>query len=145
MVNIKVKKLNKDANIPFRATLGSAGADLCACLDSDVIIEHGERRLIPTGISVEIPAGYGGFIFARSSLGKSGISLANGVGVIDSDYRGEMKILLINHSGEPYIVRNGDRIAQLVILPVCITEFIEEENLSETSRGTGGFGSTGIN
>ncbi|MDR2532411.1 MAG: dUTP diphosphatase [Oscillospiraceae bacterium] len=140
---VKIKKLNNGAQAPFRATSGSAGADLCACLEADIIIEHGERRLIPTGIAAEIPAGYGGFMFARSSLGKRGVSLANGVGVIDSDYRGEMQMLLINHSGEPYIVKNGDRIAQLVIMPVCNAEFITDGELSQTERGEGGFGSTG--
>ena len=131
--------------MPFRATSGSAGADISACLDSDVIIERGERKLIPTGIAVEIPEGYGGFMFARSSMGKQGISLANGVGVIDSDYRGEMGALLINHSGENFTVKNGDRIAQLVVLPVCQANFIQDDELSDTDRGMGGFGSTGKN
>jgi dUTP pyrophosphatase len=142
-MNIKIKKLKEGAKTPLRATSGSAGADLCACLEADVIIASGERKLIPTGIAVEIPVGYGGFVFARSSLGKRGIALANSVGVIDSDYRGEMGMLLINHSGEGFIVKNGDRIAQLVIIPVCAADFIEDESLTETERGTGGFGSTG--
>jgi dUTP pyrophosphatase len=142
-MNIKVKKLKEAAKLPFRATSGSAGADLCACLEEDVVIASGERRLIPTGIAVEIPAGYGGFMFARSSLGKQGVSLANGVGVIDSDYRGEMGMLLINHSGEGFTIKNGDRIAQLVVLPVCQAEFVSDDGLSETERGEGGFGSTG--
>ncbi|MDR2559445.1 MAG: dUTP diphosphatase [Oscillospiraceae bacterium] len=142
---IKTKKLNDGAKVPFRATPGSAGADLCACLEADVVIASGERLLIPTGLAVEIPIGYGGFMFARSSLGKQGVSLANGVGVIDSDYRGEIGMLLFNHGSEPFIVKNGDRIAQLVILPVCAAEFITVDNLAETERGEGGFGSTGKN
>jgi len=142
-MHIKVKKLNADAKIPFRATSGSAGADLCACLESDITLTSGERRLIPTGIVVEIPEGYGGFMFARSSLGKHGIALANSVGVIDSDYRGEMGMLLVNNSGEDFTVRNGERIAQLVILPVCAAEYVLHDGLSETGRGEGGFGSTG--
>jgi dUTP pyrophosphatase len=142
-MNIRIKKLNENAKLPFRATSGSAGADLCACLEADVIIASGERKLIPTGIAVEIPEGFGGFMFARSSLGKRGVALANSVGVIDSDYRGEMGMLLVNHSSEPFTVRNGDRIAQLVIIPVCAAEFVIGDNLSETDRGAGGFGSTG--
>ena len=140
---IKTKKLHEGAQLPFRATSGSAGADLCACIDAEIVIEHGERRLIPTGLAVEIPAGHVGLMFARSSLGKRGISLANGVGVIDSDYRGEMGMLLINHSGEPFTVKNGDRIAQLLIIPVCAAQFTLEQDLTETGRGEGGFGSTG--
>jgi len=142
-MQIKVKKLTETAKLPFRATSGSAGADLCACLESDVVINHGERKLIPTGLAVEIPEGHVGLMFARSSLGKQGVSLANGVGVIDSDYRGEMGMLLINHSGEPFTVKNGDRIAQLVVLPVCGADYFADDGLSETERGTGGFGSTG--
>jgi len=140
---VKVKKLNDNAKVPYRATSGSAGADLCACLESDVIIAPREHRLIPTGIAVEIPEGYGGFMFARSSLGKQGVGLANSVGVIDSDYRGEMGMLLINHSDVPFTVCNGDRIAQLVIMPVYAAEFICDDELSGTARGEGGFGSTG--
>ena len=144
-MTVKVKRLKNNAELPLRATWGSAGADLCACTEADIIIQSGERRLIPTGLAVEIPQGYGGFMFARSSLGKRGVGLANGVGVIDSDYRGEMQMLLINHSGEPFTVKNGDRIAQLVIMPVCMADFELDEILSETHRGEGGFGSTGKN
>jgi len=141
---IKIKKLNESTQTPFRATSGSAGADLFARLEADVTLESAERKLIPTGLIIEISEGYGGFVFPRSSLAsKHGISLSNCVGVIDSDYRGELKIAVINHSDESFIIKNGDRIAQLVIIPVCSAEFIEEDSLSETERGEGGFGSTG--
>jgi dUTP pyrophosphatase len=142
-MNIRIKILKDGVKAPFRATAGSAGADLCACLEADAVIASGERVLIPTGIAVEIPVGYGGFMFARSSLGKRGIALANSVGVIDSDYRGEMGMLLVNNSGGDFTVRHGDRIAQLVIMPVEQAEFFTGSELSETERGAGGFGSTG--
>jgi dUTP pyrophosphatase len=143
-MNIKIKKLNSEAKLPFRATFGSAGADLFACLEADIVIASGERKLIPTGLSLEIPEGFGGFVFPRSSLAsKHGISLSNCVGVIDSDYRGELKVALINHSSESFTIKNGDRIAQFVIIPVCAAEFTETQELTETKRGEGGFGSTG--
>ena len=144
-MDIKVKKMNSMARIPLQATDGSAGSDLYACLDEDVTLAPGERKLIPTGIAIEIPyTRSAGFVFPRSSLSsKFGISLANCVGVIDSDYRGEVKVPLINHSSEPYTIKNGDRIAQLVVMPVIDTEFIETDELTETDRGEGGFGSTG--
>lgn len=144
-MNINVKKLNENARFPFRATSGSAGADLFACIDSDVTLAPGERKLIPTGIAIELPdCNCGAFVFPRSSVSsKFGVSLANCVGVIDSDYRGEIKVPLINHSSEPYIVKNGDRIAQMVIMPVIMPEYTEAQQLEETARGEGGFGSTG--
>ncbi|MCL2697786.1 MAG: dUTP diphosphatase [Oscillospiraceae bacterium] len=145
-MNIKVKKLSEDVEVPFRATSGSAGADIYAYVKTDVLLKPGERVLIPTGLMLEIPENYGGFVFPRSSLAsKHGISLSNCVGVIDSDYRGELKVAVINHSADNFVIKNGDRIAQLVILPVCGAKFITEENLSETGRGQGGFGSTGKN
>jgi len=141
---INYKKLHSDAKPPYRATQNSAGADLFAFLESDVIIESGERLLIPTGIAAEIPTGYGGFVFPRSSLStKHGVSLANCVGVIDADYRGEVKVSLINHGNAAYTIKNGDRIAQLVIMPIEAAEFAEKADLSDTDRGEGGFGSTG--
>ena len=145
-MNIKVKKLNKNARLPYRATEGSAGADLFACLDNDVVLKPGERFLVPTGISIELNSiECGAFIFPRSSLSyKNGISLANCVGVVDSDYRGEVKVPLINHSDSDFIIHNDDRIAQLVILPVIIPSFKESDSLNSTERGSGGFGSTGI-
>lgn len=145
-MKIQVKKLNENAKLPFRATDGSAGADLFACIEQDIVIEAGERVLVPTGIAFAIPdKGYGGFVFPRSSVAsKHGVSLSNCVGVIDSDYRGEVKIPIINHSRTAYTVKNGDRIAQLVIMPVDVSDFVEASDLSDTERGEGGFGSTGI-
>lgn len=144
-MQINVKKLCERARLPFRATQGSAGADLFACIDEDVVIAPQERVLIPTGIAIELETvETGAFIFPRSSLSsKYGISLANCVGVIDNDYRGEIKIPVINHSSEPYTIHDGERIAQLVVLPVVLPLFIETENLNETQRADGGFGSTG--
>ena len=131
--------------MPFRATDGSAGADLFACIPGEVVIAPGERKLIPTGIAIGIPyGGCGAFIFPRSSVSsKFGVSLANCVGVVDSDYRGEIIVPLINHSDEPYTVKDGDRIAQMVVMPVIIPDFIPVDELETTVRGSGGFGSTG--
>lgn len=145
-MNIKVKKMNEKAKLPFRATEGSAGADLFACLDDNIILKPNERRIIPTGLAIELnDINCGAFIFPRSSVAsKAGVSLANCVGVVDSDYRGEIGIPLINHSDKDFTVHNGDRIAQLVVLPVIIPSFTEENELNETKRGSGGFGSTGV-
>lgn len=143
-MKIKTRILKENTKLPFRATEGSAGADLYACTDNDIILKSGERKLIPTGIAVEIPVGYGGFVFPRSSVAlKNGIALANCVGVVDSDYRGELMIPAINHGKEDFIIKNGDRIAQLVIMPVDNTEYEIAEELTDTERGEGGFGSTG--
>lgn len=143
---INVKKLNNKARLPFRATQGSAGADLFACIDTDIVVSPKERVLVPTGIAIELDSPeVGAFIFPRSSLSsKFGISLANCVGVIDSDYRGEVKVPIINHSKESYTIHSGDRIAQMVILPVILPTFSESNELTETERADGGFGSTGI-
>jgi len=135
-------KMREHAKSPFRATPGSAGADLCACLEADLLIKSGERVLVPLGVAVEIPHGYGGFLFARSSLGKSSLALANAVGVIDSDYRGEISALLINNGSADYTIKDGDRLVQLVIMPVETADFVEAAALSYTERGSGGFGST---
>lgn len=141
---IEVKKLNDKAKLPCRATADSAGADLCACIDDDIALMPGERRLIPTGIAFAVPTGFGGFVFPRSGLSsKFGVSLANCVGVIDSDYRGEVKVPVINHSSEPYTIKAGERIAQLVIMPVDLCEYGFSDELDKTERGEGGFGSTG--
>ncbi len=141
---IEVKKLNDKAKLPCRATADSAGADLCACIDDDIALMPGERRLIPTGIAIAVPTGFGGFVFPRSGLSsKFGVSLANCVGVIDSDYRGEVKVPVINHSSEPYTIKAGERIAQLVIMPVDLCEYGFSDELDKTERGEGGFGSTG--
>lgn len=143
---LKIKKLCENAVIPKAATGGSAGMDLYACLDADVTIKAGERALIPTGIAIALPDNsYVAYIYARSGLAvKSGITLANCVGVIDSDYRGELKVGLVNISDKPFTVSNGERIAQLVIAPVIVPEILEVDELDETERAAGGFGSTGI-
>lgn len=143
---INVKKLNENAQLPFRATRGSAGADLFACIDTDIVVLPQERVLVPTGIAIELESHEtGAFIFPRSSLSsKFGISLVNCVGVVDSDYRGEIKVPVINHSNEPYTIHNGERIAQMVILPVILPTFAEADELTETQRSDGGFGSTGV-
>lgn len=143
-MKIKTKKININAKLPFKATEGSAGADLFACIESELIIKPGKTNMIPVGIAVEIPVGFGGFIFPRSSLGsKYGITLPNCVGVIDSDYRGELCVPLINLGSADFVIQNGDRIAQLVILPVENAEYEDASELSDTVRGKGGFGSTG--
>ena len=141
---LKVKKLKDHAILPSRATAGSAGADLYACLDSPLILPVGGLRVVPTGIAVEISPGWAGFVFGRSGLGlKHGIAPANAVGVIDSDYRGEIAVGLINHGSEDYIIQPGERIAQLILLPVSLAEIVSVNELSGTERGTGGLGSTG--
>ncbi len=143
-MRIKTKILKENAKLPFKATEGSAGADLYACVDNEIVLKPNERKLIPIGIAVEIPMGFGGFVFPRSSVAsKFGVSLANCVGVVDSDYRGELLVPLINHSNEDYIIKNGDRIAQLVIIPVENADYEISDGLSDTLRGKGGFGSTG--
>ena len=141
---IKVKKLRTGAHLPPYGTEFSAGADLYACLESDVTIAPGEPKKIPTGIAMELPVGTAGLIYARSSLGtKKGLAPANKVGVVDSDYRGEFMIFLHNHGTEAQTICHGDRVAQLVVTPVFTPGFLEAEELSDTARGAGGFGSTG--
>ncbi|MFG6327437.1 MAG: dUTP diphosphatase [Lachnospiraceae bacterium] len=142
--NVNIKKLNQNAIIPSYGTEYSAGADLYACLNEPVTINPGETAFIKTGLSIEIPAGYAGLVYARSGLScKQGLAPANKVGVIDADYRGEIMVALHNHSGEAKTVGYGDRIAQLVITPFLTANFIEADELSATVRGGGGFGSTG--
>ncbi len=141
---IKVKRLRPGAQLPTYGTEFSAGADLYACLEENVAIAPGETKKIPTGLAMEIPAGYAGLIYARSSLGtKRGLAPANKVGVVDSDYRGEFMIFLHNHGCEVQTVAHGDRVAQLLVTPVFTPGFFEVEELEQTQRGTGGFGSTG--
>ncbi|MBR0351713.1 MAG: dUTP diphosphatase [Oscillospiraceae bacterium] len=141
---INIKKLNPAAIIPTSGSKLSAGYDLYACLDSPVTIRAHKTEKIGTGLSVEIPEGYFGAIFARSGLAsKSGIRPANCVGVCDSDYRGEYIVPLHNDTDEDYTVCHGDRIAQMIVLPYLSVEFIETGELSETDRGSSGFGSTG--
>ena len=143
-MKVKIKKLNENAIIPTYGTEYSAGADLYALLDSSVEIAPHETTFIHTGISVEIPEGYCGLIFARSGLAsKRGLAPANKVGVIDADYRGEIMVTLHNHSEIIATVEPCERIAQLAILPFLKAEFEEVDELSDTVRGAGGFGSTG--
>ena len=143
-MKVKIKKLNENAIIPTYGTEYSAGADLYALLDSSVEIAPHETTFIHTGISVEIPEGYCGLIFARSSMGaKRGLAPANKVGVIDADYRGEIMVALHNHSEKTATVEPGERVAQLAIVPFLKAEFEEADELSDTVRGEGGFGSTG--
>lgn len=141
----KVRRLRESAKLPFRATEGSAGMDLYACIDSPVTLGTGEKAVIPTGIAIELPsAELAAFVFARSGLAiKHGIGLLNGVGVIDSDYRGEICVGVVNQLAEPYTIAPDERIAQLVIMPVSLITPVEAQSLDDTARGEGGFGSTG--
>ena len=144
MEKISVKKLRPGAVLPTYGTEYSAGADLYACLDEPVTIEPGKTVMIPTGLAMELPAGYAGLIYARSGLSvKRGLAPANKVGVIDADYRGEFMVALLNHGSTAQTVEHGERIAQLVITPVFMPGFTEVAELSDTARGAGGFGSTG--
>lgn len=141
---IHVKKLRADAVLPTYGSAGAAGADLYACLETSVVIAPGKTAFIPTGLAMEIPCACVGLIYARSGLAcKRGLAPANKVGVIDSDYRGEFIVALHNHGGEPQTVNHGERIAQLLIMPVYTPGFAEVDALDDTSRSAGGFGSTG--
>ena len=141
---IRVKKLHPNAKLPTYGSAEAAGADLYACLDEPVTIPPGETAWIPTGLALEVPKGCAGLVYARSSLGaKRGLAPANKVGVIDSDYRGEIRVVLLNHGKVPQTVENGERVAQFLITPVLTPGYVEVEELSDTDRGTGGFGSTG--
>ena len=141
---IRVKKLKENAIMPTYGSCEAAGADMYACLDAPVLIAPGKSVFVPTGLSMEIPQGYAGLIYARSGLAcKRGLAPANKVGVVDSDYRGEFMIVLHNHSNEPQTIDHGERIAQLVITPVFTPGFVEVDDLSATQRAAGGFGSTG--
>ncbi|MBR5930592.1 MAG: dUTP diphosphatase [Lachnospiraceae bacterium] len=144
MEPINVKKLDERAILPTYGSAYSAGADLYACLDETVTIPPGEAVLIHTGLAMEIPEGYAGLIYARSGLAtKKGLAPSNKVGVVDPDYRGEIMVSLFNHSKEERIVEHGERIAQLVIAPFLTASWNVVEELEETVRGAGGFGSTG--
>ncbi|AZR72409.1 deoxyuridine 5'-triphosphate nucleotidohydrolase [Anoxybacter fermentans] len=148
-MQVKIKKLSekigKEFKAPTYATKGSAGCDLVACIDKPITLKPGEIMKIPTGIAIQIPSpAYAGFIFPRSGLSsKHGINLVNCVGVIDSDYTGEIICPVQNNGSEPYIIEPGERIAQLVIMPIVQVDFVWVEELDETERGAGGFGSTG--
>ena len=148
-MNLKIKyvspKIGKEIPAPFYASAGSAAMDLCACVDEPVTVEPRALVSIPTGIAIALPsAEYVALVFARSGLGiKHGITLSNGVGVIDSDYRGEIRVGLTNLSDTAYTVAPGDRIAQLAVMPVVQAQLEVCDSLDETERGQGGFGSTG--
>ncbi len=143
--NVKVKKVRKDAVLPTYGTASSAGADLYACLETDSVeIDPRQTVMIPTGLSMEIPEGFAGLIYARSGLAsKKGLAPANKVGVVDSDYRGEIMVALHNHSDKVVSVERGERIAQFIITPYLRANFEKVTELSDTERGAGGFGSTG--
>jgi dUTP pyrophosphatase len=143
-MKILVKKLDEKAVLPTYGSLDAAGADLYACMPEDVSIQSGETKLIHTGLALEIPKGYAGFLYARSGMAtKRGLAPANKVGVVDADYRGEIMVALYNHSSTVQVVSSGERIAQLVIAPVFTPTFELVDGLSDTDRGNGGFGSTG--
>lgn len=144
-MEVKIKKLREDAKIPERGTPFAAGADLYACFDGGWIdIAPGDTVMVPTGIAVEIPEGYAGFILARSGLAtKRDLAPANKVGLIDSDYRGEIMVALHNHGAVQQTVEKYERVAQLMIVPYALADYVEAAELSDTERGEGGFGSTG--
>lgn len=145
MQTVRIQATDR-AVVPSYATAGSAGADLSACLDEGqtVVIPPGGRAMIPTGLRMQIPVGFEVQVRPRSGLAaKQGITVLNTPGTIDSDYRGEVKVILINHSHDPYTVHHGDRIAQMVIAPVIQCDFLITEDLEDSTRGSGGFGSTG--
>ena len=144
MSTIRVKKLSPKAILPTYGSQEAAGADLYACLDAPVTIAPGETAWSPTGLALEVPKGCAGLVYARSSLGvKRGLAPANKVGVIDSDYRGEIRVVLLNHGKETQTVEHGERVAQFLITPVLTPAYEEVEELTDTQRGVGGFGSTG--
>lgn len=143
-MHIHWQPVSKNAHAPSRAHDTDAGADLHAALEEPVTIEPGQRTLIPTGVAVAIPTRYVGLIHPRSGLAaKHGITVLNAPGTVDADYRGELKVCLINHGQEPHTIHPGDRIAQLIVQKVELPEFVEADTLDTTQRGQGGFGSTG--
>ncbi len=138
------EKIGREIPLPYYATEGAAAVDLHACIDEAVTLPPGGRALLPTGLAAAIPAGHVGLLAVRSSMGiRHGVTLSNGVGVIDSDYRGQVHVGLHNLSGEPYTVQPGDRVAQLLVVPVAAPEIEVVDALPETVRGAGGLGSTG--
>lgn len=146
-ITVKFNRIpgSEDIPLPSYATQHASGMDLSAAVEQNMVIAPGQRCLIPTGFRVEIPAGYEGQVRPRSGLAlKWGISMANTPGTIDADYRGELKIILINLGQEPFTVKRGDRIAQLVIAPVVQARVVEAEDLEESARSEGGFGHTGV-
>ena len=146
-MQLKIKRVRDNKDLPLLAYQSefSSGLDLYADVEKDVILPINQRSLIATGIAIEIPAGFEAQIRPRSGLAiKKGISLVNSPGTIDADYRGEIKVIIINHGEEDFLIQRGDRIAQMVICPVIKAEIVEVEELSDTVRGEGGFGSTGV-
>ena len=142
--DVRIKKLRENAVVPTYGSEFAAGADLYAAVEESVTIAPSETKLIPTGIAMEIPVGYAGFIYARSGLAsKKGLAPANKVGVVDADYRGEVMVALHNHGKTEQTIEKAERIAQMVIAPFITANFIESETLEDTVRGAGGFGSTG--
>lgn len=143
-ISMKIKKINEKATVPTYGSACAAGADLYACTDTPVVIEGGETVLVHTGIAMAIPEGYVGLVYARSGLAsKRGLAPANKVGVIDSDYRGEIMVALHNHGNNPQTVEHGERIAQIVFTQYASADFNVTDELDATQRGDGGFGSTG--
>ncbi len=143
-MQIAVKKLRPEAKLPTFGSAEAAGADLYACIEQAQTIAPGETAFVPTGLAMAIPTGYVGLVYARSGLAcKRGLAPANKVGVIDSDYRGEFLVALHNHGAVAQTIAPGERIAQLVVAPILMPEYVETEALDDTQRGTGGFGSTG--
>ena len=143
-INIKVVA-KEDAKLPLYKTSGAAGADICALLEKPLVIESGKSAMIPTGLFFEIPEGYEIQVRPRSGLAaKNGVTVLNTPGTIDSDYRGEIKIILINLGDKDFVINSGDRVAQMVIAPVIQACFSIVDELSDTTRGSGGFGSTGV-
>jgi dUTP pyrophosphatase len=146
-VPVRVSRVEgaEDLPLPSYATPHSSGLDLAAAVEEPLVLQPGQRALVPTGFRFEIPPGYEGQVRPRSGLAlRSGISMVNSPGTIDADYRGELKVILINLGEEPFVVNRGDRIAQLVIAPVARAELRESASLAETARGDGGFGHTGV-
>ena len=145
-INLKIQKLDEKVTVPCYQTEGAAGMDLCAFLNEPVTLKSLERKLIPTGLKMELPHGYEAQVRPRSGMSiKHGITLVNCVGTIDEDYRGELCVPVINLSTEEFTIQNGDRIAQMIIAPVTKAEISVVTELSDTKRGEGGFGSTGKN
>ncbi len=144
-LSVLFRKKDSTVSLPFYETAGSAGADIRAHLEKPVVIEKGEHALVPTGLFPEVPAGYEIQVRPRSGLAyKKGITVLNTPGTVDSDYRGEIMVNLVNLGSETFVVEDGDRIAQIVVSPVLQAEFGETAELSSTERGMGGFGSTGV-
>ncbi|MDX2494841.1 MAG: dUTP diphosphatase [Desulfuromusa sp.] len=143
---VQVKKLHPGATLPEYMTELAAGMDICALLENALVLEPGQRFLVPTGLAFAIPPGYEIQVRPRSGLAiKHGIALVNSPGTIDADYRGEVCIILINHGQENFMISSGDRIAQIIVAPVCQADIVELTDLDETKRGSGGFGHTGKN